>query len=298
MKDYYEVLGISTQATEKEVRERFRFLSHAYHPDKFATSSQKKQAEELFKLKSEAYQVLSVKEKRTLYDKNYNKKNSKKSFSFSKVDNNNVVDLDSSTSNIKDLKSLKKMYIIGGGILGIFIVAGIIMNLSSSSRSTKGGFVPVSTSGALEHAKSSFPRIQDVLSINRNDFDSEIKFRKRQQQAVSTFNNAVMQHNPDYQAATATLNLGDFDAKSGKLPLSINWKFWTNQLDREGYITIPNDKAKALLKDGKKKPIFVYLDVVEDALSISKISLIGLEEEMTVSFWPAGTVKHDPTSGM
>ncbi len=44
-KDYYEVLGVSPQASQKDVKERFRFLSHAYHPDKFATPSQKQQAE-------------------------------------------------------------------------------------------------------------------------------------------------------------------------------------------------------------------------------------------------------------
>ncbi|MCP5005286.1 MAG: DnaJ domain-containing protein [Planctomycetes bacterium] len=297
MKDYYEVLGVSPQATEKDVKERFRFLSHAYHPDKFATSSQREQAEELFKLKSEAYNVLSVKEKRNLYDKEYNKKDNGKSFNSSKA-NNNVVDLDSSTSNIKDLKSLKKMYIIGGGILGIFIIAGIIMNLSSSSRSTKVGSVPVPTLAALDYAKNDFPGFQDVLSINRSDFDSEIIFRQRQQQAVSTFNNEVSQLNPDYQAATATFNLGDFDAKSSKLSLSINWRLWANQLDREGYIIIPIDKAKTLMKDGRQKPIYAYLDIVEDSLKINKIALIGLGEEMTVSFWPAGTVKHDPTSNL
>jgi len=68
-KDYYEVLGVSPQASEKDVKERFRFLSHAFHPDKFATPTQREHAEELFKIKSEAYQVLSVRESRILFDK-------------------------------------------------------------------------------------------------------------------------------------------------------------------------------------------------------------------------------------
>ncbi len=80
MKDYYEVLGLSPHASEKDIKERFRFLSNAYHPDKFATSSHSDiaQAEELFKLKSEAYQVLSVKESRKSYDKKWKKKWKKK----------------------------------------------------------------------------------------------------------------------------------------------------------------------------------------------------------------------------
>ena len=257
MKDYYEVLGISPQASEDDVKERFRFLSHAFHPDKFATPSQRKQAEELFKINSEAYQVLSVNERRISYDRRR-----KLDRRFSDVKNNHNRDIKDQASIIEKLKNLQKMYLIGFGVL-VLIITGVIINLSSSSRSTKKGFVPVPTSTTLAYAKSGFPGIQDVLSINRNDFDSEAKFRKRQQEAVITFNNAVRQHSPDYQAAIATLSLGDFDAASGKLPLSINWKFWTKQLDREGYITIPGVKAEALLKEGNQKPIYVYLNIVE-----------------------------------
>ncbi len=292
MKDYYKVLGVSPHASKEDVKERFKFLSHAFHPDKFATPSQRKQAEELLKIKSEAYQILSVKESRTLYDKKR-----RKALRFSDTENNNIGDLEGPASSIKKPKSLQKKYLIGFGILTL-IIAGVIINLSSSSRSQKKGFVPVPSSTALAYAKNGFPGIQDVLSINRNGFDSEVKFRKRQQEAVITFNNAVKQHNPDYQAAIATLSLEGFDARSGKLPLSINWELWTKQLDREGYIIIPNDKAKALLKEGKQKLVYVYLDIAEDALKISKIALIGLEEEITVSFWQGGTVRYDPTSGM
>jgi formylglycine-generating enzyme required for sulfatase activity len=292
MKDYYEVLGVSPQASAKDVKERFRFLSLAYHPDKFVTSSQREQAEELFKIKNEAYQVLSVNERRTLYDKKL--KHGRRS---SDVYNHQDGDRQGLASSIKELKSLKKMYLIGFCVLTI-IMAGVIITLSSSGRSAKKGFVPVPMSTALAYAKNGFPGIQDVLSINRNDFDSEAKFRKRQQGAVITFNNAVRQHNPDYQAAIATLSLGDYDAASGKLPLSINWKFWTKQLDREGYIAIPGVKAEALLKEGNQKPIYVYLNIVEGELKISKILMIGLEEEMAVSFLPGGTVRYDPVSGM
>ena len=125
-----------------------------------------------------------------------------------------------------------------------------------------------------------------------------IEFRKRLREAVSTFNHAVGQHNPDYQAATATLSREGPDIKSGKFPLSMKWQLWTKQLDREGYIHIPSDKAKALLEEGEQKPVYVYLDIVEDALRISKIAMIGLDEEMTVSFWPGGTIKHDFISDM
>jgi formylglycine-generating enzyme required for sulfatase activity len=42
----------------------------------------------------------------------------------------------------------------------------------------------------------------------------------------------------------------------------------------------------------------MYLDIVEDKVRISKIAMIGLGEEMVVSFQPSGTIKRDPISGM
>jgi molecular chaperone DnaJ len=65
MKNYYEILGISEQASEKDVKKAFRDIAVKYHPDK---NPGNKEAEEKFKLASEAYDVLSSSEKRARYD--------------------------------------------------------------------------------------------------------------------------------------------------------------------------------------------------------------------------------------
>ena len=69
-RDYYEVLGVSKNATEDEIKRSYRKLAIKYHPDKQAGKSEqeKKEAEEKFKQCSEAYEVLSDKEKRAQYD--------------------------------------------------------------------------------------------------------------------------------------------------------------------------------------------------------------------------------------
>ena len=69
MEDFYQVLGVSPTASQEEIKERFRFLAHAYHPDRFATSAHKKEAEEAFKKINDAYQILSNPGKRSEYDR-------------------------------------------------------------------------------------------------------------------------------------------------------------------------------------------------------------------------------------
>ena len=63
-KDYYEVLGVSKDATEAEIKSAFRKLAKKYHPD----VSKEPNAEEKFKEAQEAYTVLSDSEKRRQYD--------------------------------------------------------------------------------------------------------------------------------------------------------------------------------------------------------------------------------------
>ncbi|MCS7075788.1 MAG: molecular chaperone DnaJ [Bacteroidia bacterium] len=65
-RDYYEVLGVSKNATEEEIKKAYRKKAIQYHPD---NNPGDKTAEEKFKEASEAYEVLSNKEKRAMYDR-------------------------------------------------------------------------------------------------------------------------------------------------------------------------------------------------------------------------------------
>ncbi len=65
-KDYYQILGVPRNATDKEIKKAFRQLAQKYHPDK---NPGNKEAEQKFKEINEAYTVLSDPEKRKKYDR-------------------------------------------------------------------------------------------------------------------------------------------------------------------------------------------------------------------------------------
>jgi molecular chaperone DnaJ len=64
-RDYYQVLGLERTVTVEEIKKAYRKLAVKYHPDK---NPGDKTAEEQFKELSEAYEVLSDPQKRSLYD--------------------------------------------------------------------------------------------------------------------------------------------------------------------------------------------------------------------------------------
>jgi molecular chaperone DnaJ len=64
-RDYYEVLGVSQSASEKEVKKAYKKLAMKYHPDRTAGDKAK---EETFKEVKEAYEILNDDQKRAAYD--------------------------------------------------------------------------------------------------------------------------------------------------------------------------------------------------------------------------------------
>src|SRR5436190_278896 len=65
-RDYYEILGVTREAGESDVKKAFRRLARELHPD---VNNHDPEAEEKFKEAAEAYEVLSDPERRSIYDR-------------------------------------------------------------------------------------------------------------------------------------------------------------------------------------------------------------------------------------
>ena len=63
--DYYKTLGVGKNASDEEIKKAYRKLARQYHPDR----NQAPEATERFKEATEAYQILSDSEKRSMYDR-------------------------------------------------------------------------------------------------------------------------------------------------------------------------------------------------------------------------------------
>ncbi len=68
MTNYYEVLGVSRDATDAAIRDRFRALARDAHPDRYTDPAKKKEAEARFQLLTEAVNVLTNPQRRKAHD--------------------------------------------------------------------------------------------------------------------------------------------------------------------------------------------------------------------------------------
>ena len=69
-RDFYAVLGLGRDASEEEIKKGYRTKAVKWHPDKWSNKpeTEQKEAEEKFKAAAEAYEVLSDKNKKAIYD--------------------------------------------------------------------------------------------------------------------------------------------------------------------------------------------------------------------------------------
>ena len=82
-RDYYQVLGVTREASPEEIKRAYRRKAKEFHPDK--NPKERATAEEEFKQVAESYEVLSDPDKRAQYDR-YGHAGPAQGFDFSRTD--------------------------------------------------------------------------------------------------------------------------------------------------------------------------------------------------------------------
>src|SRR3954471_7705749 len=67
--DLYHILGVAPNVAPEKIKEQFRFLAQAFHPDKHASPAHKARAGEMLRKITEAYRILSDPIQRAAYDR-------------------------------------------------------------------------------------------------------------------------------------------------------------------------------------------------------------------------------------
>jgi curved DNA-binding protein CbpA len=134
-KSYYEILEISQTSSAEEIKKAYRKLAFKYHPD----TNKEKKTEEIFKVISNAYDVLSNKEKKAKYDieykqKIYQEQNQYKHYKTNYRYNTQYNTRQNSNENNDYFPSLSKWYPL---VIILFILI-IIDFLSSNKKTTTG----------------------------------------------------------------------------------------------------------------------------------------------------------------
>jgi molecular chaperone DnaJ len=147
-RDYYEVLGVSKNASKDEIKKAYKKLAKKYHPD---LNRGNKDAEEKFKEVSEAYAVLSDDEKRAKYDRFGHAAFDPASGGFGGFDGS----FDFGSFDFGD---------IFGDIFGDFFGGGRASSRGSQNRPRRGGDLQATVNITLEEA---FKGIEKKISVPR-----------------------------------------------------------------------------------------------------------------------------------
>jgi hypothetical protein len=132
------------------------------------------------------------------------------------------------------------------------------------------------------------PKLSLTAMLNpvRDSFETDEEFQQRRENLLKQFNEAVQRHETAFQAGIATLNKEKYDIHTGVFPVQIEWAEWAKQyaLSDVSAITVTRDDAKAMWAEGAQKPVFLYMQLVENTMiKLDKQVILAREREWTTA---------------
>ena len=164
MTDHYKILNVPFGASETEIKKRFRKLAIIHHPDKNGGS---KKSEEIFKVLLNAYETLSDKEKRVIYDIKYKQyfQKPKSETTFQYNINTKQEESKQSAEKNREYQKREKPKSKGNYSLWIIVVLLALIYLYNANKKTTIGNTKAEKQ--LEEQKSEFRPQSGELDFNK-----------------------------------------------------------------------------------------------------------------------------------
>jgi formylglycine-generating enzyme required for sulfatase activity len=122
--------------------------------------------------------------------------------------------------------------------------------------------VPTTSPAPVVQPQPGQINFSDLFNPKRDEFESQSQFQERRQQLLITFNQAVSQHDPRYQAGVT--HLGNYDADHQIYPIQCDWQPWVKKFSPPKQATLPMSAAEAKIfkQDGTDKQLFIKITEV------------------------------------
>ncbi len=159
--------------------------------------------------------------------------------------------------------------------LPVFVTIELINNVFTAGRSF---LIGLNRNWEVSLGVSSLNPAQ-MLNPVKDNFETEQQFQARKKKLTDSYNQAVKQLDPRFQAGVARLNKENYNESSEEFRLFIEWSEWASavfDLLSENSVQVKRDNAIKLYREGVQKSVFIEINIDQNGKIEIKPVMIGI----------------------